>query len=86
VPRTVLVCCSSLIATGPATKGVFSEAAGADLVSLAANDVETSTCAHCWRAACSSPPTAPYFSPAPHLLNSLEDLIFGFCRCRAPHV
>lgn len=33
VPRTVLVCCAALTAVGPQTKGIFSEAAGADLVS-----------------------------------------------------
>ena len=32
VPRTVLVCCSSLIATGPTTKQIFAESAGSDLV------------------------------------------------------
>jgi hypothetical protein len=40
VPRTVLVCCSSLIATGPGTKGIFSEAAGADLVTFLLNSFE----------------------------------------------
>ena len=34
MPRTVLVCCAALTTVGPQTKGIFSESAGADLVSL----------------------------------------------------
>jgi hypothetical protein len=40
VPRTVLVCCAALTTIGPQTKGIFSESAGADLVTFLLNSFE----------------------------------------------